>query len=429
MRDNPPLEDRLAGAVWGHLVGDALGVPYEFGPAIPGNQVRFRGHGAHDQPPGTWSDDGALMLALLDSLLSRGFDTTDQAKRALSWYRDGKYAAGRDMFDIGHTTREALDAFEAGVPAEEAGPIDEMSCGNGSLMRILPLALVHRRAETCALVDQAHRASKVTHGHERPQVACALYVLVARRLLRGVRRRGAMERARAELREVYASPGFGPAYVTALDHLESWPERKGRGRVWDSFWSAWDAFESADSYEEAVKRAVAYGNDTDTTAAIAGGLAGIHWGIGAVPAAWLKQMRDRKVVDRMIAGLQSGEGQLFRVYVIELDPAARKLSRVRKRNPNPRADKPALYVGYTVHTPEERFRQHKAAELDSSVARLHGIRLRPDLSKNAPIAWSRPDAERAEEGWADHLRRKGFTVYEGKLGPVQPRRKVQSDDD
>src|SRR5258708_7331375 len=113
------LDDRLAGAIWGHLVGDAVGVPYEFKPGRPAAQVIFGATGRHQQPPGTWSDDGALMLALLDSLLTNRFDTTDQAKRALAWYRKNAYTPDGDArFDIGGTTAAAITAFESGTPAE-----------------------------------------------------------------------------------------------------------------------------------------------------------------------------------------------------------------------------------------------------------------------------------------------------------------------
>ncbi|MEO8107615.1 MAG: ADP-ribosylglycohydrolase family protein, partial [Actinomycetes bacterium] len=77
--------DAVRAAVYGHLVGDAIGVPYEFSAPDPNRIVELRGHGAHHQPPGTWSDDGALMLALLDSLASVGFDPEDQGRRALAW--------------------------------------------------------------------------------------------------------------------------------------------------------------------------------------------------------------------------------------------------------------------------------------------------------------------------------------------------------
>ena len=182
------LAARLVGGVWGHLVGDAVGVPYEFRDATHIGELRWGERGTHQQPPGTWSDDGSLMLALLDSLTADGvgFDVEDQGQRALAWYRNRAYTPDRDgRFDVGNTTRVALAAIEAGTPAADAGPSDEMNCGNGSLMRILPIALVGRDLVDGVLIDQARRASRVTHGHPRAQVACALYVLVAVRLLKG----------------------------------------------------------------------------------------------------------------------------------------------------------------------------------------------------------------------------------------------------
>ena len=147
------LPERLEGAVYGHLCGDALGVPYEFTDPAAIDRVEWRGHGTYDQPPGTWSDDGALMLALLDSLLERGFDTADQARRALAWKDEGAYAPGAFVFDIGGATSAALAALRSGVPVEQAGAVDAK--GNGSLMRILPVALVFRDEDDGALVEKA----------------------------------------------------------------------------------------------------------------------------------------------------------------------------------------------------------------------------------------------------------------------------------
>jgi hypothetical protein len=135
------MADRLAGGVWGHLVGDALGVPYEGLPPDRIGKVRFGAKGTHHQPPGTWSDDGGLMLALLDSLLKAGFDTGDQGRRALAWLVGPAYKPG-PAFSIGGTTEDALVRIANGVDAESAGGADERNNGNGSLMRILPIALV-----------------------------------------------------------------------------------------------------------------------------------------------------------------------------------------------------------------------------------------------------------------------------------------------
>ncbi len=319
------LASRLSGAVWGHLVGDAIGVPYEFRSADAIGEVVLGAHGTHRQPVGTWSDDGALMLALLDSLLEKGFDPEDQGRRALAWDREGAYTPDGDgRFDIGITTSAALRALARGTPAVEAGPGDGHACGNGSLMRILPLALVDRDADERMLIERAHLASRVTHGHPRCQVTCALYVLVARGLLHGDGRREALASARSAVRAAYAvDPDLGD-HLFALDELDAWTGRSGRGYVIDSFWSAWDAFAGASSYQETIVRAVRYGDDTDTTAAIAGGLAGIRWGWEGIPTDWRRAMRGREVatplVDRLVgtAGPRTSTASPLRVDPLDV---------------------------------------------------------------------------------------------------------------
>ena len=144
-------KERILGGLWGSLVGDALGVPYEFKDASQITTVEWRGNGSHNQPAGTWSDDGAMMLALIDSLLRKrspreaAFDTTDQARRFLAWRDDRDYTPDHDgKFDIGNATSSAISRFRNGTRAEQAGGTNESSQGNGSLMRILPIALVER---------------------------------------------------------------------------------------------------------------------------------------------------------------------------------------------------------------------------------------------------------------------------------------------
>ena len=119
------VSDRLAGAVWGHLVGDAMGVPYEFGPPVLPEEVQW-GHRAtyRPQPPGTWSDDGGLMLSLLDSLLEVGFDSEDQGRRALDWWLGDAYKPG-PLFDVGLITRESLERIRNGTEPELAGATGE----------------------------------------------------------------------------------------------------------------------------------------------------------------------------------------------------------------------------------------------------------------------------------------------------------------
>jgi ADP-ribosyl-[dinitrogen reductase] hydrolase len=293
------LSDRLAGAVWGHLAGDALGVPYEFGPGP--ERVVWAHEGTHGQPPGTWSDDGGLMLALLDSLTSVGFDTEDRARRAVAWMDTEAYKPG-PRYDIGGTTAMSLGRFKSGVPAEEAGGRDERDCSNGSLMRILPVALVGRDLPPEKVIDQALRTSRVTHAHPRATATAAIYVLIAAAFVSG-----------ATDRELALSTAFTECSMCMVgDHgkelfdLRNWPGMpSGSGYVVDTFWSAWSAFAGSESYAETVTKAIRYGSDTDTTAAVAGGLAGALWGIAGIPAEWLNAMRGKEIVVPLIERLLS----------------------------------------------------------------------------------------------------------------------------
>jgi ADP-ribosyl-[dinitrogen reductase] hydrolase len=303
------LTQRLSGAVWGQLVGDALGVPYEFTDPHDAADVTFRGHGTWNKPPGTWSDDGSLMLAALESELERGFDPADMAERFLRWDAEGAYTPdGEGRFDIGGTTARALDRLRHGVTTTDAGPAEEQANGNGSLMRILPVALVERDLPDAELAAHAHLSSRVTHGHPLAQVSCALYVLACRALLRGVARDEAIGTAALALRAVYAEDTTLAEHRTALAAVEAYTGRAGRTFVVDSLWSAWDAFAGADSYRDAVVRAVCYGSDTDTTASICGGLAGIYWGLDAIPVEWRSAMRGSTIVDPLIERLVATAG-------------------------------------------------------------------------------------------------------------------------
>src|SRR5215475_3734851 len=141
---NEIRRQRISGGLWGALVGDALGVPVEFQSRseVRSNPVKdMREFGTHDQPKGTWSDDGALMLCTVDSLVHHEFETKDIGKRFVAWHRDGLWAARGIVFDVGVATAQALTRIDQGTPAEIAGGDETYSNGNGSLMRILPLAM------------------------------------------------------------------------------------------------------------------------------------------------------------------------------------------------------------------------------------------------------------------------------------------------
>ncbi|HET9226064.1 MAG TPA: ADP-ribosylglycohydrolase family protein [Thermoanaerobaculia bacterium] len=292
--------DLIQGGLYGLLVGDALGVPYEFqaASALPRfEEIEMepppgfaRSHPR--VPPGSWSDDGSQALCLLTSILYHGrLDLDDFGRRLLNWRNVGYLAAGGVVFDIGVQTSRALDALENGVPAEKAGPAGERDNGNGSLMRVLPLALWHRGTDA-ELFRDAARQSLVTHGHPRAQLCCALYCLWTRRTLEG--NGDAWTAAVRTVREL-----CDPALRAELEeqiHPESEPGGAGSGYVVDCLHSARSALRET-TFEAVVKRAVLFGNDTDTTAAVAGGIAGARFGLSSIPERWLDRLPDRQIVD------------------------------------------------------------------------------------------------------------------------------------
>jgi ADP-ribosylglycohydrolase len=296
------VTNRLKGGLYGLLIGDAVGVPYEFHPLsdIPARALiemeppaRFqRAHAT--VKPGTWSDDGSLALCLLDSLLEcDSLNLPNLASKFLAWGEKGYLAVDGRVFDIGIQTRQALENLKRGVSPDLAGPQGERNNGNGSLMRVLPLALWHRGDDE-ELVSLAHKQSLVTHGHIHSQVCCALYVLVAKYLLEGHAMTEAWERAEKVLTKLYEGiPLYASALEFVLASMAATPN--GSGYVVDSLWSAKKACEEA-TYENVVKAAIELGNDTDTTACIAGGLAGIHFGFDAIPLRWTDALRGRELV-------------------------------------------------------------------------------------------------------------------------------------
>lgn len=311
--------DRLRGGIFGLLVGDALGVPYEFHPAtqIPAtDEIEMvppagfaRAHAGI--APGTWSDDGAQALVLLESLLRVGhLDVDDVGRGLVAWDDEGRYAVDRHVFDIGIQTGIAIRSLRAGVPAASSGPTDSGANGNGSLMRVLPLALWHRGSDADLAAD-AMAQSAVTHGHLRSQVCCVLYCLLARRLLQGMPPAQAWPAARAAFDEVY--PAGSPEHDELVTHV--FPdgaayEIRGGGYVVESMRAAVALLLADDplDYERVVKAAIALGEDTDTTACIAGGLAGIVAGEGGIPLRWRTALRGRDLVEPLADALVSWRG-------------------------------------------------------------------------------------------------------------------------
>lgn len=301
----------------GHAVGDALGVPVEFASReeVDANPVKdMEGFGTYPYPAGTWSDDTSMSVAALDSLAKGEIDWDEIMCNFGKWLQDGDYTPSGETFDAGRTCVKAIvNYFANNTKAIESGGTDEYSNGNGSLMRIHPFSLFLYTKGNFDL-QIIHNASALTHAHKRSQMACGIYSFVLWELLKSpskaavVRGLSKAKRFYHEWDEIksYYKMLFRRIGLTEL-HFEDpdtferakRDEIKSSGYVVDTIEAAIWCLMNTHSYKECVLTAVNLGDDTDTIAAIAGGLAGALYGYEAIPQEWRNTLIKRDYIEEM----------------------------------------------------------------------------------------------------------------------------------
>ena len=302
----------IRASVLGFVVGDALGVPVEFLSREELEQhpvTDMQGFGTHGQPTGTWSDDTSMTLCSMRSLAEKGVDYDDQMRRFENWLWKAEYTAHGEVFDVGGATRQAIFRFAKGTPALDSGEKAEYACGNGSLMRMLPTALyLFFRMGKTKLDDEAanviHLSSACTHAHPRCKMACGIYADVLFHMLCGEPLQAAVEagveHALAFYKEKTEFAQVLPSFES-LKNIRLWNESQisGSGYVLHTLQAALWCLLTTSGYRECVLKAVNLGEDTDTTAAVAGGLAGSWYGVEQIPDAWLRQLAKQDQISRL----------------------------------------------------------------------------------------------------------------------------------
>ena len=298
--------------VMGVVVGDALGCPVQF---MDREVVRRHpvttmiGHGTFDLPAGSWTDDSSLTLALLASIREKkGIDLTNIMDHFVRWMYDGDYTPYGYAYDIGGTTMEAVHSYNRYGDPATCGRKDAHSNGNGSLMRIMPACLYAyaKQLDDDAAVRMIHQVGGLTHNHLRSRIACGLYFFCVRQILDGEgsllqRIKGGMDAGFAYYDQDLENKKELTNYQRLRD-IEKFAqadddEISGSGYVVDTLHAAIWSLITTDSYEACELKAVNLGLDTDTVAAIAGGLAGLYYGYDAIPAGWLKEIKRRDWIE------------------------------------------------------------------------------------------------------------------------------------
>ncbi|HIS50547.1 MAG TPA: ADP-ribosylglycohydrolase family protein [Candidatus Gallacutalibacter pullistercoris] len=308
------LRKQIRDGILGLAVGDALGVPVEFRirERLKQNPVTgMRAYGTHNQPAGSWSDDTTMALCTLESL-AKGVDYDDMMDRFCRWVDEGYMTPHGKLFDIGRTTRHALWLYSSGIPALQCGGTDVRDNGNGSLMRILPAVFYLRReyGANCMEKPEAftliHNLSRLTHGHEISQIACGLYCDMANELMNGKTMAEAVGHSALIKERWYGKQEEFSSWLAKFDFinaemLAALPEEaiKSSGYVVDTLQAALWCLLTTHSYHECVLKAVNLGSDTDTVAAVAGGLAGILYGAESIPEDWLRVLAKKEQIIRL----------------------------------------------------------------------------------------------------------------------------------
>jgi ADP-ribosyl-[dinitrogen reductase] hydrolase len=330
----PALSSRISGSLFGLAICDALGGPVEFKtrgsfPLITDLEPNLN----FSLPAGCFTDDTSQALCLALSLIERqGSDPQDQVRKYIAWYRQGYMSSMPELgcFDIGIGTQSVLKAWSAHFKEHGYGKVGsevarevtkegqkmiddlfrrESYCGNGSLMRVIPVALAFHAAGMEKAAASARESSRVTHPHSRCQEACAIHTQLAVKALQGGDKNALAEViATASIQDNQLRDRLG-----AYKSLDSWmqqPESKIRstGYVIDTLEAALWGFFTTGTFEEGAVRVVNLGHDADTVGAVYGGLAGAFYGFDAIPARWIKTMRNKDLLQRVSEGLEGLEG-------------------------------------------------------------------------------------------------------------------------
>jgi ADP-ribosyl-[dinitrogen reductase] hydrolase len=278
--------DHARGALLGLAVGDALGASVEF--MSPGTfplVTTMRGGGVHKLNPGQWTDDTSMALCLAESLIEcSGFDARDQMERYIRWWREGYLSSTGECFDIGNATVSSLQRY---LRTHEpfAGSTNPETAGNGSLMRLAPIAI--RYANSPDLGRMVADSSRTTHAAPAAVDACRYFASLLTGALQGVDKSRLLspdwwdgDRMEDEVADVVAG---------SFTRKEP-PQIQGTGYVVRSLEAALWAFYRTDCFEDAVLTAVNLGDDADTTGAVCGQLAGAYYGEQAIPQWWVEPL-------------------------------------------------------------------------------------------------------------------------------------------
>ena len=300
--------------ILGVVVGDALGCPVQFETREEVSKhpvTGIRGHGTFDLPAGSWTDDSSLTLALLDSICRTGkLDLKAIMDNFVDWLDNGAFTPYGYAYDIGVGTIEAIHAYKRNGNPLMCGGRGEKNNGNGSLMRIMPACLYcyAKGMNDNDAVRAIQAVGSLTHAHIRANIACCLYFFMIREVLDGEgslteRLQKGLDRGFAYFDEKEENRAELAHYnrLRDLAVFAQMPaeEIRSSGYVVETLEAVIWSLITTETFEQALLKVVNHGKDTDTTGAIAGGIAALYYGFEAIPKSWTFEIKKYMTIIRL----------------------------------------------------------------------------------------------------------------------------------
>ena len=305
--------EKIKAVVIGHAIGDALGVPVEFASRTELDNAPvtdMEGYGTYPVPAGAWSDDTSMALCTLDVLGKYGLDYDRIMVNFGKWYYNDEFTPTGEMFDVGNTCSLAIENYVVGKKSYlECGRSGERDNGNGSLMRIHPVVLYLANKDMAIeqKIEIVHTMSALTHAHDRSKIGCGIYAFILWELLQNPTMsaiKDGLSKAerfyKGEIEFVHYRRLFERTFIITPRNAI-----KSGGYIVDTLEAAVWCLLNTNNYKDAVLKAVNLGDDTDTVAAITGGLAGVLYGYEAIPKDWTDLLIKCKDIEEYCLKLSS----------------------------------------------------------------------------------------------------------------------------
>ena len=309
------MKNLILTAIMGVAVGDALGLPVQFYSREKCQRLNVTQMLDWELPKGTFSDDTATTLCTLASLKENNWQLNDEdiMKCFVAWLGYGYMTCDDRAIDVGQATRKAIQRYYDGVPLEECGCKGFRECGNGSLMRIMPVVFYLLKNRNADVYDAVRRVSSLTHAHEVCVLACYIYVRLCLEI-KELRSNNDANMSDAQMHEFMsaqlrsicegAKALFSDEAMKLYERLFDFKSFsnlpmesiKSSGFVVDSLEAALWCFATTYDFRDCLVKAVSLGDDTDSVAAIAGGMAALYYGYEAIPREWIDDLRGKDMI-------------------------------------------------------------------------------------------------------------------------------------